>query len=164
MNEMDRDGLIMCRMQGRIFEMSLDEKGSSPVFIRRFMNASPALRMDKCFFLNTSQSENQVIDEINEEYLNKEYGKTKFDKEEMFWIGYIYRYWAYIWNMRSDQIYRICNGNDMRRHYHYYHSLAPEKAIEKLMEEKHYQPAFTVEEKEERSRRIISEKLLLVKN
>ena len=129
--------------------MSLNEKGSSPVFIRRFMYSSPALRMDKCSFLNTAQSESQVIDEINEKHLSKEYGKVKFDQEEMYWIGYIYRYWAYIWNIQSKQIYKICSSNDMCWHYHYFHSLAPEKAIEKLMEEKHYQPSYFIEEKKE---------------
>ncbi|MBR4469947.1 MAG: antitoxin [Erysipelotrichaceae bacterium] len=173
MREMDRDGLIMCRMQGRAFEKSLEEENSSPVFIRRFMNSNLARRMDKNYFLNTNQSETQMVEEINEDYPRK-IGSMKFDKEEMYWIGYLYRYWAYIWNISSKEIYRICDGNDMRRHYHYFHSLAPEKAIEKLMEEKHYQPVCTDEEKhyetiysseiEERCRKIFSERLFLEKN
>ena len=159
MNEMDRDGLIMCRMQGRIFEYSLDEDVSSAVFIRRFMNSSAAWRMDELYFLNTAQSELQVIDEMKEECRNWGYGSQKFDREEMYWIGYIYRYWAYIWNLRSDQIYRICNGTEMKKHYYIFHSLAPEKAIEMLMEEKKYVPAFTIEEKKMKSQKIIYEKM-----
>ena len=68
MNKMDHDGLIMCRMQGRMFELSLNEEGSSAVFIRRFMNSSLAKRMDRLAFLNTAQSELQALAEIKEEY------------------------------------------------------------------------------------------------
>ena len=47
----------------------------------------------------------------------------------------------------------------MRKHYGIYHTLAPEKAIAMLMEEKNYTPAITIAEKEDLSKAIIKEKL-----
>ena len=159
MNEMDTDGLILCRMQAEIFELSLKRESSSPVFIRRFMNSDAAARMDKVSFLNTSQSELQVLDEIEEAYHNKAYGTKKYDKEELYWMGYIYRYWAFTYGMKSRQIYPICNGGDLRRHYLFYHTLSPEKAIERILEEKGYEPLDGEEMLFEKSESLIEEKL-----
>jgi len=158
MNKPDHDGLILCRMQGRIFELSLSEDCSSAVFIRRFMNSDVAGRMDELFFLETSQSERQAVDEIRGSY-ERSYGSGKFEKEELYWMGYLYRYWAYCTGLRSFQIYRICNATELRKRYYLYHTLSPEMAIERIMEEKGYIPVQTEEEKYLRSRKLVEEKI-----
>ncbi len=159
MNEMDYDGLLMCRMQGRIFELSLNSEESSPVFIRRYMNSNPALLMDKNWFLNSSQSEWQVLEEIEETYGKSSFGKEKFSLDEMYWIGYVYRFWAYTFDMKSSEIYKICNGNEMRNVYLPYHTMDPLNAIERIMEAKGYIPITGVEEKTDYARKLIEEKL-----
>ena len=155
MNKPDYDGLLLSRIQGNIFESSLNEECSSPVFIRRFMNSDVAYRMDKGFFLCTAQSKLQVLDEIDEQYGKSAYGKDKYSDEEMYWIGYIYRYWAEMYKMRSDVIYHICNGREMKNYYDIYHSLDPAKAIERIMEAKNYIPCVTKEDKNNKLKKLI---------
>ena len=147
MNKIDQDCLLLSRMQGRIFELSLFNEESSPVFIRRFMNSDAAERMDRGFFLNTSQSELQVIDEINEQYGPSSFGQEKYTKDELYWIGYTYRHWAYVYKVSSAQIYRIAPASEMRQVYPVYHSLDPADAAERIMEAKGYTPLLSDEDK-----------------
>ena len=40
MRKFDKDGLILCEMQGQVFEMSIETTStSSEIFIRRFMQS-----------------------------------------------------------------------------------------------------------------------------
>ena len=159
MNKMDYDGLLMCRMQGRIFELSLDVEEDSEFFIRNYMNSDPAFLMDINWFLNSSQSEEKVLDEIEDQYGKSDFGKEKFSLDEMYWIGYVYRFWAYTFDMKSSDIYKICNGNEMRNVYLPYHTMDPLNAIERIMEAKAYIPLRNVEEKTDYTRKLIEERL-----
>ena len=155
MNKLDHDLLLLSRMQGRIFELSLSDKESSPVFIRRFMNSDVAGRMDRGFFLNTSQSERQVINEINEQYGYGDFGQEKYTEDELYWIGYVYRYWAYFYGMSSSVIYRIAPASKMRQVYPAYHSLDPAMAAERIMEAAGYKPLSSDEEKNKKLQEMI---------
>ena len=155
MNKLDHDLLLLSRIQGRIFELSLSNEESSPVFIRRFMNSDVADRMDRGFFLNTSQSETQVIEEINEQYGPSNFGQEKYTKDELYWIGYVYRYWAYIYKMSSSQIYRIAPASKMRQVYPVYHSLDPANAAERIMEAEGYTPLLSDEDKNRKLEELI---------
>lgn len=74
--EMDQVGLLLCDIQGKIFEQSVTrEECSSNIFIRRFMNSKFVSRMDNLTFIN----ESMTIEEIFEE-LDIEYGKTNYGK------------------------------------------------------------------------------------
>ena len=76
--EMDQTGLLLCDVQGKIFEQSITiEDCSSNIFIRRFMNSKFVSRMDNLTFLNESTTIEDVFDEINEEYGKSTYGKIK---------------------------------------------------------------------------------------
>ncbi len=52
----------------------------------------------------------------------------------MHWIGYIYRYWAYISGRTSKEVYRLVKPGQLRRLYFPYHSLDPRQAIERISE------------------------------
>lgn len=58
-----------------------------------------------------------------------------FSVEEMHWIGYIYRYWAYVSEKSSKQIYKIIKPEQLKKLYFPYHSLDPLQAIDRIMEE-----------------------------
>lgn len=51
--------------------------------------------MDKGFFLFEASSNVSVISEIEEEFCKTNYGKVKFSENEIYWMGYLYRYWCY---------------------------------------------------------------------
>jgi len=134
MKEFDNDCLIMARIQGEIFEKSIHIcKSSSAVFIKRYMNSMVARSMDRESFLLGTISDIQAIDFINESFPN-DYGKTKYSKEEMYWIGYIYRVWAYVYDQRSKDIIKISSPNRMRDLYYIYHTLDPIVTINRILE------------------------------
>lgn len=147
MKKIDRDGLLLCEIQATVFEKSIEKEDcSSSIFVRRFMNSGICEKMDGEYFLEENYSVAKVLEEINEEYGESTYGKTKFSKEELYWMGYIYRYFAYIYKLSSKKIYKIINATELRELYYPYHTLDPQKAIERIMEAKDYVILETPEE------------------
>lgn len=135
MRKIDENGLKLCRMQAKVFSSSaLATNCSSPIFIRRFMNSRVAVRMDSVGFLFEACDTNQVLEEIEAEYGESSYGKEKYSEEELYWIGYIYRYWSYTYEKTSKQIYRFIKPKELHSLYYPYHSLDPAQAIERILE------------------------------
>jgi hypothetical protein len=62
------------------------------------------------------------------------YGKEKFSEEELFWIGYLYRYWAYTYGESSKRLYKTIGPKSLRNVYLPYHTLDPANAIARLLE------------------------------
>lgn len=146
MRKIDRDGLILCEIQANVFEKSVKEKCSSSIFIRRFMNSNVCEKMDGPYFLEENCSVEKVFEEINDEYGESTYGKAKFSKDELYWMGYIYRYFAYVYQISSKRIYKLVNASELRKMYLGYHTLDPQMAIERIMEAKDYVILETPEE------------------
>ena len=135
--EMDHAGLLLCDIQGQIFEQSVtSEECSSNIFIRRFMNSRFVSRMDNLAFINESMTIEGVFEEINGEYGQSHYGKIKFSMDEMYWIGYINRYLSYVYQIDSKNAYRIIKGNELRSLFYAYQSLDPMNAIDRILEAK----------------------------
>ncbi len=137
MRKMDEIGLKLCKMQGEVFSASVKEsKCSSPIFMRRFMNSQVAQRMDLGGFLFEACDVNGVLEEINTEFGESSYGKEKYHQAELYWIGYLYRYWCYTYQKTSKQIYKFIKPKELRSLYYPYHSLDPAQAIERILEAK----------------------------
>ncbi len=137
MREIDSYGLKLCEFQANLFEKSIEEaECSSPVFLRRFMNSELAERMDGDGFLFEAIDDNGALLEIETEFGKSDYGKTKYGSNEMYWIGYIYRYWAYIRGISSKRLYHIVKPAELRKLFFPYHSLDPKQAIERIEESK----------------------------
>ena len=155
MKQMDSEGLWLCRMQGTMFRESLKtEESSSAVFIRRFMNSDVARRMDEG---NFPYGSDPVVNEVVSLY-DHPYGSAHYSTEELYWIGYIYRYWSYIYGTSSKAVYRICGAREMRSLYFPYHSLDPEAAVGRILEAKGVR-AETPEEEIARGVRILRAQL-----
>ncbi|MDO4618989.1 MAG: hypothetical protein Q4B09_00055 [Lachnospiraceae bacterium] len=75
-----------------------------------------------------------ALEEIEMQYGESAYGKEKFSTEEIYWIGYIYRYWSYVSGKSSRQLYKQIKPEKLRRLYYPYHSLDPLQAIERIEE------------------------------
>lgn len=135
MKKMDSLGLKICSYQAKLFENSIEKTNcSSKIFIRRFMNSKLAKRMDRIGFIYDSLDVMDAMDEIENQYGESAYGVEKFSVEEMYWIGYIYRYWSYIAEKPSKEIYKLIKPEELRKLYFPYHSLDPLQAIERIME------------------------------
>ncbi|MBQ3005768.1 MAG: antitoxin [Clostridia bacterium] len=137
MKKIDEIGLKLCKFQAEIFSKSvLKAECSSLIFIRRFMYSSVAQRMDETGFLFEACDLNSVFEEIDSEFGRTSYGKEKFSAEELYWIGYVYRYWCYTYDKTSKQVYKIIKPKELRDLYYPYHSLDPTQAIERILEAK----------------------------
>lgn len=137
MRKISKDGVILCTLQAETFEKSVEKMDtSSEIFIRRFMKSEIAKRFDNESILESNIQANDILELINEEYGISNYGSLKYTRNEMFWIGYIYRYFAFTYNMTSAQIYKIVKPKELRDLFLPYHTMDPAQAIERILEAK----------------------------
>ena len=158
MKTMDEPGLKLCRAQANLFVSSIAlTECSSAVFLRRFMNSSVAKRMDEGSFLFEASTDESVILEIEEEFGATDYGKVKYSENELYWMGYLYRYWCYTYEKTSKQVYRIIKPPELRELFFPYHSLDNSAAIERILEAKDIRDGDMVERGVRILRRIMAE-------
>lgn len=140
MKKMDSDGILLCELQGATFELSLEKvKTSSLIFIRRFMNSEVVKLLDNGSILQTNLQPQDIIEYIEEEYHELKYGKEKYTNNEMYWIGYLYRYFSYTYELSSYRVYKMVKPKELRNLYLPYHTLSVEQAIERILEAKNIQ-------------------------
>ena len=124
-------------MQASAFEKSIDKmETSSEIFVRRFMKSKIAKLIDNQSVLDSTIQSNDILDYINEEYGVSNYGSVKYTKDEMYWIGYIYRYFAFTYDLSSAQVYKIIKPKELRSYFLPYHTMDPAQAIERILEAK----------------------------
>ena len=124
-------------MQAEVFENSIDKMDtSSEIFIRRFMKSEVAKRLDNESVLESNIQANDILELINEEYGISNYGSVKYSRNEIYWIGYIYRYFAFTYEMSSTQVYKIVKPKELRGLFLPYHTMDPAQAIERILEAK----------------------------
>ena len=137
MEKIDQDGLILCDLQAKTFEMSIDyTMESSGIFIRRFMNSHVSKMVDNKSLLDTNLQPYDILEMIEEEYQGSNYGSKKYTKNEMYWIGYIYRYFSYTYDFTSRKVYKIVKPKELQELFLPYHTLDPSQAIERILEAK----------------------------
>ncbi len=137
MKKIDNDGLLLCEIQAKAFELSGDAQNtSSEIFIRRFMNSNVAKQLDNMTVLQSNIQAADLLDLIDEEYGKLEYGSVKYNANELYWIGYIYRYYAYIYGKTSKQVYKNVKPKELRGLFLPYHTMDPAQAIDRILEAK----------------------------
>ena len=137
MKKIDRDGLLLCELQAKAFEISIDMTStSSEIFIRRFMNSRIAKTIDNGAVLQTNMQSKDILNRIEEQYGTSEYGSVKYTRNEMYWIGYLYRYFSYTYALSSVQVYKIIKPKELRGLFLPYHTMDPAQAIERILEAK----------------------------
>ncbi len=134
---MDKDGLLLCEIQATAFEKSIDRlESSSEIFIRRFMKSQIAKQFDNKSILDSNIQANDILEQIEEEYGVSNYGTVKYTRNEIYWIGYIYRYFAIMYELTSTQVYKIVKPKELRGLFLSYHTMDPAQAIERILEAK----------------------------
>lgn len=137
MRKISKDGLLLCKLQAEVFENSVDKmECSSEIFIRRFMKSRIAKRMDDESLLDNNIQANDILSLVNEEYGTSEYGTVKYSHNEIYWIGYVYRYFSFTYELSSAQVYRIIKPKELRGLFLPYHTMDPAQAIERILEAK----------------------------
>lgn len=137
MKKMNRDDLLLCELQAKAFENSIKKMdSSSEIFIRRFMRSKIAKRIDDESILDSNIQADDILDLVDEEYGISNYGSVKYTRNEMYWIGYIYRYFAITYELTSVQVYKIVKPRELRSLFLPYHTMDPSQAIERILEAK----------------------------
>lgn len=128
---MDSIRLKLCDIQGRMFERSTAY--ASEDFIRDFMNSEVAEHLDSPYNKLQWMGEEYLMDELKDEKKLDTDGE-KYPPEVLYWIGYLYRYWACTRGEKSKRIYRQAPAKTMKRNYMAFHTFDPEVAIDNLIE------------------------------
>ena len=92
--------------------------------------------MDNGGILSSNMQPSDLLELVEEQYGPSEYGSKKYTHNEMFWIGYVYRYYSYTNEKTSASIYREIKPKELRDLYLPYHTLDPSQAIERILEAK----------------------------
>lgn len=137
LKKIDKDGLLLCEIQANVFEESVNlTEVSSGVFIRRFMHSEIASLMDSGDFLQLNLQTRDIFERIEEQYGYSNYGTVKYTKNELYWMGYIYRYCSYTYELSSLQVYKLIKPKELRDLFLPYHTLDSSQAIERIFESK----------------------------
>ena len=128
---MDSIQLKLCDIQGRLFERSTAY--ASEGFIRDFMNSEVARHLDSSYNKLQWMGEEYLLDELKDEK-NLSVEGEKYNPDVLYWIGYLYRYWASSRGERSRRIYRQAPAKTMKRNYLAFHTFDPDIAIDDLIE------------------------------
>ncbi|MDD6043349.1 MAG: hypothetical protein PUB87_06310 [Eubacteriaceae bacterium] len=132
MNELQ---LKLCDIQGRLFELSAENKYNSAAFIKAFMMSVTAKELDSKYNRMQWAGEEYLLEEVASaagESLTRN-GEI-FSADVLYWIGYIYRYWHYYTGEDSAKIYKQAPVQTMKRNYMMFHTMDPVLAIEDLKE------------------------------
>ena len=130
---MDELQLKLCDIQGRLFELSGSKGYDSVLFIKTFMNSYVAQGLDSKYNRLQWAGEEYLLAEVEDIVPLPKSGKV-FDKEILYWSGYLYRFWHYTTSENSKEIYRQAPAETMNRNWLIFHTFAPEVAIENLKE------------------------------
>ena len=128
---MDSIQLKLCDIQGRLFERSTTY--ASEGFIRDFMNSEVARHLDSPYNKLQWMGEEYLIEELNDEKELSVEGE-RYAPDVLYWIGYVYRYWACTRRETSKRIYRQAPAKTMKRNYPAFHTFDPDVAIDDLIE------------------------------
>ena len=130
MNELQ---LKLCDIQGRLFELSGEKGYNSIAFIKTFMLSDVAKGLDSKFNRLQWAGEEYLLAEVADcAEISK--NDAVFDKEVLYWTGYLYRFWHFFTGEDSKEIYKQASSETMSRNWLMFHTLAPEVAIEDLKE------------------------------
>lgn len=132
---MDAMQIKLCDIQGRMFELSVDRGYDSLAFVKSFMNSRVAHNLDSKYNRMQWAGEEYLIEELADECKDTLIKTDKqLTKDELFWMGYIYRYWHFYACEDSKKIYRQAPVEALRTNYLMFHTMAPEMAIDDLKE------------------------------
>lgn len=142
MREFDVDALELATFQAELFEQSLEECGeSSPIFLRRFFLSNFAYYLDNEHPALLALDKIEAFKAIHQQYGYSNYGKTKYTKEGLYWLGYFSRYVCYTRDLLSRAFYRLFDVKDIYSLYEAYHTQSEEWCLAHLLEKYGYTEA-----------------------
>ena len=160
MRNFDHSGLLLAEYQGKLFEKSAELSCSTGVFIRRFLHSDLLKKLDTNNPAAVSLDVNEGINDIQYQFGESDYGKKKFSRSALFWMGYIYRYIAYTRGESTKYIMKLFDYRQLNDLYLPYHTQDPEWCVQNLLEINNL--SEDVFDKNERLKKIMREKNQLI--
>jgi hypothetical protein len=133
--------LQLCDIQGRLFELSAKEALSSDIFIPAYMTSKTCEQYDAPYHRLQWSGEEYIMEEFRDEdkkhdglFSNDKTNGNKllFTNDELYWIGYMYRYWHFLTGEKSKNLYRQAPVKIMKNVYPGFHTLDGKIAIENI--------------------------------
>lgn len=127
--------MALCDTQGQLFELAAERGYASETFIKEYMTSAVAADMDKEFHHIQWAGKAYILSRMEDEFADQlvKVGEI-YDKEALYWMGYIYRYWHFYTDENSREIYKQAPAKTMNVVYLMYHTMSPEMAIDRLRE------------------------------
>ena len=127
--------MALCDTQGQLFELAADRGYASEAFVKAYMTSAVAADMDKEFHHIQWAGKAYILSRMEDELSDQlvKCGEI-YDKEALYWMGYIYRYWHFYTGENSREIYKQAPAKTMNVVYLMYHTMSPEMAIDRLRE------------------------------
>ncbi len=118
-----------------MFELSAEKKISSAAFIKALTTSETAKELDSQYNRMQWMGEEYLLEEIRSVAGDALSGSGEvFQKDVLYWIGYLYRYWHYYSSEESAKILRQAPVETMKRNFMIFHTMDPILAIEDLKE------------------------------
>ena len=132
MRKFDNNGLLLAEYQGKLFEKSTELNCSTGIYIRRFLHSNLLKQLDtnNPVVISLDEGNQSII----EQFGDSEYGKEKYSKSALFWIGYMYRYISYTRELSTKYIMSLFTYRQMNEVYYSFHTQDPEWCITSLLE------------------------------
>ncbi|MDR0697412.1 MAG: hypothetical protein LBF68_07790 [Christensenellaceae bacterium] len=124
----------LCDIQGRLFELSLTKGLFSERFIQLFMNSVCVANYDQEYNRLQWAGEEYILEELIDECKDKLVSGKTYTKDEMYWIGYTYRYWHFTTGESSKKIIKRAPAKIMKNGYARLHTIDVALAIEDLIQ------------------------------
>lgn len=127
--------MALCDTQGQLFELAAERGYASETFIKAYMTSAVAADMDKEFHHIQWAGKAYILSRMEDDFADQlvKVGEI-YDKEALYWMGYIYRYWHFHTDESSREIYKQAPAKTMNVVYLMYHTMSPEMAIDRLRE------------------------------
>lgn len=134
MKKFDHNGLLLAEYQGKLFEKSTELNCSTAVFLRRFLHSDFVKKMDLNDVSSLTLEVNEGIENIQSQFGESNYGKTKYSKNALFWMGYLYRYISYTRGVTTKFAMKLFPYKQLNDVYYSFHTQDPEWCVRNLLE------------------------------
>ena len=134
MRKFDHNGMILAEYQGKLFEKSTEFEFSTAVFLRRFLHSDLVKKIDTNDAASLSLDVDEGMRRIQDQFGEIEYGKNRYSKSALFWIGYIYRYISYTREIATKHVMKLFPHRQLNDVYYSFHTQDPEWCLQNLLE------------------------------
>lgn len=133
--DLNRDELTVSNTQGIICEECQDLGVDAIDYITKFMLSSVAEDLDNMksgvYSAGSAPLKRYILQHIEPVTMYRE--DNHINENALHWVGYIYRYWAYLLGTASKDIIRTISVEQALQCYPAYHSMGNSEAISRMI-------------------------------